>query len=369
MRQRGGCSMNDTFQQDIKFNCDISDAQFWGYFSVCGLLLRYRDLYRSELGIKLWSDIPRQDIATWIASKEAQWPELEQKNFRRLAIKGNYYDPFDISAVNRALSDRGFVYGAGYGMYFKPSFFLAEIRSVREISGLTVFTSGREMVRDLFTSPAMLQERNIFLRIEPLMVLLLYRYSELNSHRSSELEDAFAQYGFQQQQIIDDVFEQRLEKMAIDYAEILLAHELAEAAEELPEWKDILSLSAGDRKLELYLRAVKDLVADTSEFGPYRRIIGAQDRGALGLTIALTEGYRRVLFPEIRAVYAAVSKSGNWSVVDDVRKAGYDEFRTRRDEIVRQYRDLTDKDNFIKVIKGGISFTETPQKTTQQPAP
>jgi len=26
----------------IKFNCNLSDARFWGYYSICGLLLRMR---------------------------------------------------------------------------------------------------------------------------------------------------------------------------------------------------------------------------------------------------------------------------------------------------------------------------------------
>jgi hypothetical protein len=29
--------MDSSLLNDIKFNCDVSDAQYWGYFSVCGL--------------------------------------------------------------------------------------------------------------------------------------------------------------------------------------------------------------------------------------------------------------------------------------------------------------------------------------------
>jgi hypothetical protein len=36
----------------IKLNCHISDARYWGYFSICGLLMRMLDLYRSENGLK-----------------------------------------------------------------------------------------------------------------------------------------------------------------------------------------------------------------------------------------------------------------------------------------------------------------------------
>ena len=69
--------MFDTFVRDIKFNCDFSDAQYWGYFSICGLLMRYRDLFRSEQGLPPWAEFRRSGITEWIARKEARWPELE----------------------------------------------------------------------------------------------------------------------------------------------------------------------------------------------------------------------------------------------------------------------------------------------------
>ena len=342
--------MLSALEIDIKYNCDVSDAQFWGYFSICGLLLRYRDLYRSEHGIKPWSDIPRQDIAAWIATKESHWPELENAALRTLTVQGYPYNAFDAAAVNRVLTGQKRVYGAGYGMYLKPTFFLAELRSMRELAGLTVYTSGRELVRDLFTSPAMVQEKTVFLRLEPLMILLLYKYGELGSNRSTMLRDAFARYGFQHRQIVDPLFEQRLEKMASDYSEFLLLHEVAEAEETAPEWKDILSLSAGDRKVELYLRAVKDIIADTSDRGTFRKIIETRDSGAFALTIALYDGFRKALFPEIRGIYEPLVKSGDWSLVDSVLKDANDKFRKRRNEIVQVFQLHTDKEGFLAAM-------------------
>lgn len=343
--------MNETLTSDIKFNCDVSDAKYWGFYSVCGLLMRYRDLYRSERGLKPWSEINRAEIAAWIEKKETRWPDLEQQEFRCLTVGDKRFLPFDVAEINRALNGQGLVYGAGYGMYMKPSFFLAELRSIREISGLTVYTSGKELVRDLFTSPGMLQEQTIFLRLEPLTVLLLYKHSELNSLHSSALEDAFSRYGFPQRQLLDSTFEQRMESAAEHYSEVLLAHELAEAAEEVPEWKEILSLAEGDRQAEHFLRAVKDLLADTSEQGPYKKIITTRDRGALGLTIALTEGYRKVLFPEIREAYAALCRDPDWIVVERARKVGYERFRSQRDDIVRKYRLGGSRENTVGAIK------------------
>jgi hypothetical protein len=343
--------MDPLLAKDIKFNCDVSDAQYWGYYSVCGLLMRYRDLFRSEKGLKPWAEIRREEIGAWIEKKETQWPELEKLEFRDLTVGGRVRQPFSVAEINAELNKEGLVYGAGYGMYLKPTFFVAELRSVRELSGLTVYTSGAELVRDLFTSPAMLQEKTVFLRIEPLVMLLLYKHSELNSRRVSALEDAFAAYGLSQRQLIDVTFAQRIEEMALKYAEVLLAHELAEAAEEVPEWKELLSLAAGDRQMEHYLRAVKDLLADTSPHGPYRKIIDTRDFGALGLSLALPEGYRKVLYPEMRAAYVELSRHGDWTTMEQARQTGYQRFRAERDAIVGTFRNGAGKDDFVAAVR------------------
>jgi len=347
--------MDILLRNDIKFNCDVSDAQYWGYFSVCGLLMRYRDLFRSEKGLKPWTVIEREEIGRWIADKESRWPDLEETELRNLTIGDMSYHPFDVAGINHALKDQGLVYGAGYGMYMKPTFFLSELRSIKDISGLTIYTSGTEYVRDLFTSPGMLQQTSIFLRLEPLVMLLLYKFSELNARRITSLEDAFARYGFGHRQIIDAAFEKRLERMAEHYADVLLCHEIAESREDVPEWKDILALS-GDRKVEHYLRAVKDLVADTSDHGPYKKIIDTRDRGALSLTVALTEGYRRVLFPGLRETYDKFILVEDWAMLEITRLEGYQRFRTQRDAIVALFREHgNNKEEFIRMVKAFCS--------------
>ena len=340
----------DHYRDAIKFNCDVSDALYWGYFSICGLLLRYRDLYRSEKGLKLWANIGREEIGAWIAAKEARWPELEKEPFRKLTVGGRELDPFDVAGINEVLKPQGLIYGAGYGMYMKPTFFLAELRSARELSGLTVYTLGREQIRDLLTAPAMLQEQSIFLRLEPLAVLLHFKHAELGARKNSALEDAFAQYGFPQRQIADETFEKRMEELAGRYADILLYHEIAEAREGVPQWKDILA-AAGDRKNEHYLRAVKDLIADTSDYGPLKRIIDTKDRGALGLSVALMEGFPRVLFPEIRNAYAEFRRTGAWGAVVTAREEAHRRFLARRDSVVDLYGSSSSAQAFSAALK------------------
>ena len=65
----------------IKRNCNISDARYWGMYSLCGLLLRLRELYKVEKGIRPWENILQQDMGEWITGRENLWQELEDKDF------------------------------------------------------------------------------------------------------------------------------------------------------------------------------------------------------------------------------------------------------------------------------------------------
>jgi hypothetical protein len=96
---------------------------------------------------------------------------------------------------------------------------------------------------------------------------------------------------------------------------------------------------------------VKDLVADTSDRGPLRKIIESRDRGALGLTIALSDGYRKILYPEFKAAYADLALHHDWTAVEQARKTGYGRFRSRRDEIVKLYRGGKGKEDFMREVK------------------
>jgi hypothetical protein len=336
--------------EDIKFNCDISDAQYWGYFSICGLLMRYRDLFRSEQGLEPWAPIEREAISRWIQQKESRWPQLEDASFRDLSLDGQRCGPFDSTALNGILNAQGFVYGAGYGMYLKPTFFLARTRSVAEVEGHRVYTTDEELVRDLFTSPAMLQDRSIFLRLDPLKAILWERYSQLAPGRCSMLERSFQAFGIGPGQSVTGELHRKIERMADVYAGVLLRHELAESFETVPAWKDILA-AARDRKAELYLRAVQDLLADTSERGPLQQIVETRNEGALALFLGLLEGYRRVLFPELREAYDRfIRDDRDWAMIDDVRRAGF-----RRSEAVRgRVLDLAeerDRDGFLEGLR------------------
>ena len=322
-----------TLTEDIKSNCDISDARYWGYFSICGLLMRYRDLFRSEQGLEPWIPPERERIARWIQEKEARWPELETQAFRTLGLNGDRYDPFDLDGLNEALRPRGYVYGAGYGMYLKPTFFLGRAVAETEVEGHRVVTTGQEVVRDLFTAPAMHQDRTIYLRLDPLKALLWDRYVQLSPGRCSVLTAAYQAFGIEAGVQIDRAFATALEHMASAYAAVLLRHELAESRTSVPGWKDLLA-SVQDRKIELYLRAVQDLLADTAEHGPLHTIIDSRDERLLGLFVGLLDGFRRLLAPELGDAYGIFARDRFWPHLDDVRRQCFTRQSALRQEIL-----------------------------------
>ena len=84
-------------------NCDISDAQFSGNYSVCGLFLRLRDLYKWEKGLDSWIEKESIEILDWIDAKEELWDALPDENLEEMNRAGKRYDPFEAPGTNEVL--------------------------------------------------------------------------------------------------------------------------------------------------------------------------------------------------------------------------------------------------------------------------
>jgi hypothetical protein len=346
MRYTNRMNTIESLIETVKHNCDISDAQHWGYFSICGLLMRYRDLFRSEQGLAPWEPIDRAGISEWIQHKEQRWEALEEADLDDLMIGDVRTDPFDAFSVNNLLRAEGLVYGAGYGLYMKPSFFLARLTGSREVYDYTVCYAGREIARDIFASPGMLQGRCIFIRTEPLRTLLWEKFTECGARRESCTANPFVSYGFEGSEARMAGFTERFDGVVQDYADIVLHHEVGEAIEDVPEWGDIL-VSTKDRGAEYFLRAVKDLIADTSAYGPLGRIITDRNSRVLGLFVSFVERYRLRLFPEIRQAYEGFMQDQDWSRLEMTRVRGYDRFASLRQEILGVYRSTGHRERMI----------------------
>lgn len=334
-----------TLTSQVKRNCNISDAKYWGSYSLCGLLLRLRELYRAEKGIKPWENIQQKDIGEWIAERENLWRELEHKNFEDIAVNGNVYGPFEVEKINAELEKEGLIYGAGLGVHMKPSFFLADIISKETVDGFTVYLAGNEYARDLSDYPAMLQDRSIFVRVDTTKLLLWQRFEEMRCKKfKGALAFAFSKYGIVPEEEPSEDVDRRIYQVARSEAETFIHHELGEAFEGEKigdEWKTFLT-SLPDGRAELFARAVKDVMSDTSENGMLKYIIEKRKEGSLGFYIVFLGGLRKVIFPEILNAFQKFVETADWTLIDNARKDGYKKAEGYAERLLSMYRSRTD---------------------------
>ncbi len=326
--------------KQVKLNCNISDAQFWGYYSICGLLMRFRELYRHEESVAPWKGLRQESISEWIAAREAQWKNLEDKELIPLEIDGRLYDPFEVDGINNLVAGQRLVYAAGYGRFNKPTFFLAGLSDMKEFYDYRVYYAGKELCRDLSTSVAMLQGRCIFIRLDCLKMLLWDKLQELRARKfGGLLKEAFSRCGIEVGEGDSEELFDKIGSLSCRVSDLFVLHELGEAYEDehSGEWLEILRLNR-DRGTEFYMRAIKDLLADTSDMGPLKQIIDSGDSSLLNFQMVFTDGIRKQLFPELMNAFQKFAEDGNWPALEDTRMLGYKRAADLRGHVLRLWK-------------------------------
>jgi hypothetical protein len=347
-----------TLAPQVKKNCNISDAHYWGWYSVCGLLLRLRELYRAERGKKLWEGIQREDISQWIEERENLWREFEGRAFEDIVINDNAYKPFEVQKINSILNKENLIYGAGYGIHMKPSFFLADLLSRYSVDGHAVYIGGKEYARDLADHPAMVQDGVIYGRLDTTRLHLWEKFEELKSKGpDSPLTFAFSKYNITKEEGTIEELEQRMSELSLSQLETYIHHEVGEAFEGLllgNAWEDLVIECSGT-KAEFFARSVKDILADTSEKGMAKYIIEHKREGSLGFYIVFLQGYRRLIFTEIKDAFKKFASTSDWELIEEARQAGYRKAKSYADRLLSLYnRHRTDKDQLLKCIEQDI---------------
>ncbi len=314
MRRTGG------IEEQVKLNCEISNAHFWGIYSICGLLMRLRSLYRFEHSLNPWDSIHSAELMEWIGKKERLWQELRKESIRPLQIDGRRIDAYDVESVEEHLPAH-LCYGAGYATGMKPSFFLGRLKEKRKLGGFRVYVVERECVRDLLAAPAMLQGRRIYLRMQVFREYLWDRVEEIRFGGAGQaLREAFACYGLTEEELRrgGEELAPRIEHIAREESYTLVAHELGEALEEeFPE--ELWNQMADSPFLEKLARGLKDLLADTHRRGTLSEIVRRRNIASLAFYVASLTGFRRELFPEVRGAYEK-AREGDWSAVEEAMR-------------------------------------------------
>jgi hypothetical protein len=301
----------------VQRNCDISDARYAGDYGLCTFLLKMREYYRWQSDLPFSRTLPKHEIGDWLASRERMWDRIEADAFAPLPLAPGALDPFEAVAANRALLPQGCVYGAGYGRFHKPVFFLGKLLRVEQRAGYTILISSREYARELAAPPAMLQGRTIYVRKESVCRYLWEKIEEWQWRKQgSAMARALAGYDFS-----TDV-ESALVRMADNEIETMVLHELGEAmaGELLGETWGEMAIAVTRTRGEAIVRAVRDLLADCISTLP--ALLARANLPALHFHFATFDAPRRQFFPQALAAYERFSRSGDLDPLRQVVQEG-----------------------------------------------
>lgn len=302
----------------VQRNCAIADARHARDATLCTYLLQMREHYRWERDLPLAAQPPRDDLSQWLTAREAAWVALEDAAFEPLSLGGQTFDPFDAGALNEALLPHGRVYGAGYGRFQRPHFFIADLESSDTRDGIRVLIAGREHARDLAAPAAALQGDTIFLRREGLRRWLWDKVELWRMKRSDgALSRAMTAWGLQEGDDPDG-----FERMVEAETESALLHELGEArAGSLlgDRWEDMLA-GLGERRTELLARAVRDNLADCLSTLP--ALLERDASASVHFYFSQFDGLRRELFPGLASAYRQWHDAGHPAALRDAIDRG-----------------------------------------------
>ncbi len=324
----------------VKHNCNISDAGYWGYYSICGMLLRMRELYRHEHLLKVWDSILNEDILPWISEREALWVELEETSLCDIDIDSNTYSPFEIEKINEFLIDHNLFYSAGYGLFHKPLFSIAQIKLHKMMNEYHIWYLDKEICRDMGSSIAMVQGKNIFIRLEMLCNLLWEKSQELSTKQNKiHLIESFKAYGIGDKNLSQEEIYNRIEKLSLDLAEMLIIHEYAEAleSENKVEWLDVLQASQ-DRYTELHIRGIKDLLADFSENGTLNYIYSQRNKSLLGFYLSFLDNLFHKIYPPLFEDIRLFFEKDDWEIIKKLQVKGLKEITEISNQVLEVWK-------------------------------
>lgn len=327
----------DSIVVQVKNNCNISDARYAGLYSVCGLALRLRDLYKWEMNLKPWEERDPSEVLAWIGEREELWEGLADHDLAPIEVFGATYDPFDLGSINSLLEGQGLIYGAGYVHGLKPSFFLADIEERRNVDGYTVYILGRERARDLLTVPALSQDDCVLIKRESGELYLWDQIFMIRKSGRDALRFALAALGIEEKD--SSSVRRNLSKIFAHEMGSYIRHEIAGLEDKIFDrqvWQGIIA-SFPHTSIEIFARAVKDLLADTHETGTLRYIEREQKSASLAFYVAFLGGLTRELFPELSQSFRVFSRTGDWETVGRAITKGYHRGKGYAEKMVEIY--------------------------------
>ena len=312
-----------TLITQVRDNCRIASAGQAGHFSLCGLVLRLRQLYKWEHHLPPWREPDPQVALDWVEDQERLWEGLEDRTWQTLALDGAALDPFGVEALNESLIPQGLAYGAGLSRGLAPTCFLGELQEVRRQGEVTILVLDRELARDLDGTPALCQGNLIYARKQALAFFAWDRLSDPMQQNNRYLKIALDAYGLSLEALLENPpnHQEALADFLDRELEAVIRHEVGEALE--PSLKEafpaILSLFPQTR-VELWIRGLKDVLAEVNEWGRLAYIIENRALPSLALMLAWRPGLYSLLLPELEPAFHRVAARGDWQALEEARK-------------------------------------------------
>lgn len=328
--------MQDKLQpllKTVQRNCHISDARHAGNYTLCVYLLKMREYFRWEKGYAFRDNLPEADVGDWLKERENFWETIEDESFAELPFDGERYDPFDNETINAALNPHGLVYSGGLGNKCTPHFFLGKLEHQQQESNFTVLVSVDEYARDLTAPPAMALDGTIYIRRESLRRMIWERIEEWRWNRlENAMGRAIRDFDF------DSDTEQALEDMTDTVLASVLLHEQGEvlAGKSLgPEWGQMLA-SLPHSKLEIMIRAVRDLLADSLTTLP--GLIQEENDASLHFYFANLTGMQKYLSPTLMQGYETWVTQGRRNAIAELPPASRTHWNALANQLLELYR-------------------------------
>jgi hypothetical protein len=331
--------MLPAFIQQVRQNCRMASSAQAGFFSLCGLLLRLRVLYKWEHGFPPWREPEPEAVLAWVAQVETAWDALEDAAPVNLHLEGRTFEPFQVEALNADLGPRGLAYGAGFTRGLAPTFFLGDLLEARREDELTILLLGNEAARDLDGTPALRQGNRIYARRQALEFYLWDRLADPAQQGDGRVERALGAFDLTLSRLLKKPERHwpAFQSLVAGEMEAYIRHEIGEARERsLTAAFPVLVSLFPQTRIELWIRGLKDALAEVNEWGRLAYLIAGRRLPSLALFFAFQPGLYPLLLPELAPAYERVTESDDWEPLDRARQAALRRLR----ETASRVRDL-----------------------------
>ena len=284
--------------EQVQFNCDISDANHAGNYTLCIYLLKMREYFRWIHALDFEQNLNSGAMSQWLRDKEETWDQVIDQDFRPLKIEHHEYDVFDTHGINERLRTSNLFYHGGIGQKAAQHFFIADLANHYRHEDIEINVTGKEYARDLTAPPALSNQSEIIIRQESLKRMCWERYQEWHwSQLENSMGTALSYYPFA------DSINEALQSMVETEQDTLVYHELGEMdiTQQWGEQWSAMMLTLLGSKAELLARAVRDHLADCKTTLP--RLLAINNPASVHFYFANLTHIRKDLFPSALEAY------------------------------------------------------------------